>query len=704
MSEKPLEEKERYLDRELAWVDFNQRVLAEAMDARNPVLEKLKFCGIVSSNFDEFFMVRAAGLEDADPLCRAVYEKAFDVIRRQNEFFLGTLVPEMEKAGIVRLSVQTLDGEQRSYVEKFFYDEILPLLTPITLQEAVPLPPFVNLSLYRIFDLKKGNDGSRHFAVVEAPRNAARIIWLPSGKGHPFVLLEDVLAAWAGELFRGFDILGHGLMRITRGAEMSLDEEKDADFADIMSEALRSRRMGSAVRLEIQGTGEMTAFFQKSLKIAENRIFQNEGWFDLKEISRIAFQSGFEEFKRREWKPQPVREIEESEDVWALLREQDVLVYHPYQSFNAFLRFLSDAARDPDVLAIKQTLYRAAVPSRVVEELVKAAEKGKQVTVLVELKARFDEERNIEWADRLVKAGATVLYGVAGLKTHAKACLVIRREIEGIRRYAHLSTGNYNEKTARLYSDIGFFTSQEEMVRDISAVFNTITGFTQPGELSRITMAPYSLRKKFERLILRESMRSRRDQPGRIMAKMNSLVDPVIIEALYRVSQAGVKVQLNVRGICCLRPGVPGLSENIEVISIVDMFLEHSRIFYFYNGGDEEVYLSSADWMPRNLDRRVEILFPIAEKSKRDIIEVLNACFQDTASSWKLESDGTWKRRETAEPPFRMQEWMMKRFAGRTAEDGSSPVELQPQRPKRTTTKQNPAADGSAGSRPSAAS
>lgn len=680
--------KDRYFDREMSWIDFNARVLHEAMEPSNPLLERLKFTGIVSSNFDEFFMVRMASLADTDPALKEVYGRAFQLCDLQREDFEKVLAPEMEKAGLVRVRPPHLTERQHEYLNNLLHQELMPLLTPIAIRDEHTLPSLVNMSLYRIFQLTDPKvSGSLHYAAVEMPKSYARIISLGSESGYAFILLEDVVSLFARELFPGYQILQQGSIRITRAADLSLDEEKDEDFAKVMSEALRLRRASYITRLEVSAPDELTAFLKEQLKTPDHKICRTGEWIDLKSISQLAFQPIFENLKRPAWVPKPVQDFEEASDVWTLLKERDVMVHQPYESFDAFLHFLNEAARDPDVLAIKQTLYRAAHPSAVVSCLERALENGKQVTVLVELKARFDEQRNIEWARRLVNAGATVLYGVAGLKTHAKACLVVRREVEGIKRYLHLSTGNYNEKTARLYTDIGLFTSNDALSSDVASFFNVITGFSHPVGFSKIEIAPYGLRKKIERLILREAMRSNKDRPGLIMAKMNSLVDQEVIEALYHASQAGVEIKLNVRGVCRLKPGVKGLSENIEVVSIVDMFLEHSRIFYFLNDGDEEVYLSSADWMPRNFDRRLELLFPIEDKKiKKNLAELLKLYFRDNSKSWRLGPDGGWTRIEAAdkEKRFRIQEYLIKKAqqAADAAPKGVSVRELKPQKPK----------------------
>lgn len=677
--------KDRFFDRELSLLEFQARVLAEAMDETNPLLERLKFLGIVSSNLDEFFMVRVASLyESGSETIPLVDEKTRLLVVKRDDYFMKVLVPELEKSGIVRVEPQMLQNSEMDYLKRFFEKELLPVLTPIAVQEESPLPSFVSLKLHVLFalsDIQK--QGRLKYALVEVPSNFSRLIALPrSSDAYRFILLEDVLALFAKDLFLGYEIVDQGVIRLTRGAEMTLDEEKDEDFLKVMAEALRMRRQAPIVRLETKLSKHLLDFVKNRFKVTDQKFYEVNTWMDLKAISQLAFQPGFDALKRPAWEPRILPDFQDVDDIWKLLKEKNVITLLPYHSFASVNRFLETAAQDPDVLAIKQTLYRSGQDSSIISSLEKAAENGKQVTVLVELKARFDEEKNIEWARQLEKVGATVLYGVAGLKTHGKACLVVRREPEGIRRYVHLSTGNYNEKTAKLYSDIGFFTSDESFARDISGFFNMITGYSQPLVWSKIEVAPYTLRNRLIRLIMREAMRSSKEKPGCIMAKMNSLVDSKIIEALYRASQAGVKIKLNIRGICCLKPGVKGLSENIEVVSIVDMFLEHSRMYYFANGGEDELYLASADWMPRNLDRRLEIMFPIEGQNKKELLEILNLYFKDNVKSWRLCSDGSYERLKSEQnKTFRVQEFLCKRVVEEEEMFKKSlPKELRPQK------------------------
>ena len=683
-----MDSKDKFLDREISALEFNARVLAEAMDAGNPLLERLKFIGIVSSNLDEFFMVRIASLKAAKLPLKTIQNQARALLETRNAYFLEMMVPELAAAGFVRMQPESCTSSQLDYLTTYFHKEIFPVLTPIALVEDKPLPVLSNLRLHLVVTLAEpGPHAHKRYAVVEIPQKVfPRMLFLPAvEKDHPFVLLEDVIASFATELFPGFEILEKGVMRLTRGAELTLDEEKDEDFMRVMTEALRERQTGDIVRLEVSTNNGWAHFLRKALHLTEDEVVENRSWIDLKTISKFAFQPGFENLKRPLWEPCAVPEFERQDDLWEVIREKNILMFHPYESFGAVTQFLEKAAEDPEVLAIKQTLYRTDQDSPILAALEKAAQKGKRVTALIELKARFDEENNIEWAKRLATAGASVLYGVAGYKTHAKACLVVRRERDGIRRYVHLSTGNYNAKTSRIYSDIGFFTCDEALANDISAFFNMITGYSQPASWKKIEIAPYGLRKKLLRLIRREEMRSTPENPGRIQAKMNSLADPELIDALYKASSAGIQIQLNVRGICCLRPGVKGLSENIRVISIVDRFLEHSRIFYFANGGEEEVYLSSADWMPRNLDRRIELMFPVEDAAnKKRLLETLEFYFRDNVKAWSLQPDGTYNRVEPGNrKKFRAQEALCQKAAEEEKTVlKTMPKELKPQKPR----------------------
>ncbi|MDD5628296.1 MAG: polyphosphate kinase 1 [Elusimicrobia bacterium] len=673
---------DNFIDRELSLLEFQARVLAEGMDSANPLLERLKFIGIVSSNMDEFFMNRLARLEPGSAASAAAREKARELVAGQWRYFALTMVPELEAADIKRVLPGLPDERQAVYVDQFFAKELLPILTPIALAPEREVPALTNLGLYLVAALAEpGRKTPPKYALVELPASLPRLVSLPSDTGYRYMLLEDILRRNAAELFRGFELAATGLMRLTRAAELPIDEERDEDFIKVMAEALKARRSNPVVRVELAAPASMGAFVRERLGLSDAEVYEFEGWLDLKGVSQFAFQAGFAHLKRPAWQPLPAPEFEGSDDVFKLIREKDVLVHHPYESFDCVARFLAAAASDPDVLAIKQTLYRAGRHSSIVNSLEAAAEAGKRVTVLVELKARFDEENNIEWAKRLEAAGASVIYGVAGLKTHAKAALVVRREPDGIRRYVHLGTGNYNERTARLYCDLGLFTSKDEFASDVSAFFNMVTGYSQPADWARIEVAPYGLRRRLLRLIAREAMTSTKSRPGLITAKMNSLVDSELIEALYAASKAGVQVKLNVRGICRLRPGVKDLSENIEVVSVVDMFLEHARVFHFGNRGEDEVYLSSADWMPRNLDRRVELMFPVEDKeNKKELVELLKLYFRDNEKAWRLKPDGSYEKVPAeSKKRFRAQEQLCKAAAEKAKLlAAAAPTQLKP--------------------------
>lgn len=678
-----MEDLEKYIDRELSWLDFNERVLGEALDEKNPLLERLKFLGIVSSNLDEFFMVRVAGLRPSDLIYSKVYTKAFMLMNRQNRYFMDHIVEALDDADIVRAKPDELNAVDLSFLEKIFKNDLMPLLTPIALRDDSDLSLLINLGLYQIYELASESEDLK-IAVVEIPKTYPRMIRMPSTRGRKFILGEDLISIFAEQLFTGYNIKAKGLLRVTRAMDLSVDDENDQDYAEVITEALRAVRQNHVVRLEVAASNSIVNFLKEKLQLSDERIFRHTGWFELQSIASLAFEPGFDHLKREVWNSQHVVELEQRDDIWSLLKEKDMLVHQPYESFDAFLHFLKQASTDSDVLAIKMTLYRTANPSAVVKHLEHAIECGKRVTVLVELKARFDEKRNVEWAKRLVDAGATVLYGVARLKTHSKACLVVRREAEGIKRYVHLSTGNYNEKTAQIYSDLSFFSAREDLTSDIAAFFNVITGYSQPIDFLKIAMAPFGLRRKFERLTMREAMRSNKKVSGLIMAKMNSLVDQRMIDALYKASQAGVKILLNVRGICCLKPGVEGLSENIEVVSVVDMFLEHSRIFYFYNGGEEDVYLSSADWMPRNFDRRIELMFPIEDaQMKNEIKNMLLMYFKDNQKSWILTRGGKYEKKKDDVVPFQVQKYFCENAFKKNSAKRVSPLDIKPKFPQK---------------------
>ncbi len=655
----------RFFNRELSWLEFNQRVLEEAKDTGVPLLERLKFLAITASNLDEFFMVRVGGLAllKAEKVTRPdpsglVPEEQLErisarvraMVNEQYACYLEWLEPQLAAAGIRRVRSGEWKEPQVSYLERLFQEEIYPVATPVAIDPETDPPLFSSRLLHVAvrFRPAEGADDRPRFAVIPFGRRMNRIVTLPSSEQYEYALLEDVIAFFIDKFFPGDAPAECVPFRITRNADVSArGDDDDDDLMTRMEEVLRARKRSDCIRLEVAAPATKTtvSWLQRLLRAEERSVYQLPGPLDFSTFMSLASLGGYEALKYEAWPPQPVPDLDPQESLFAALARRPLLLNHPYETFDPVVRFLEEAADDPDVLAIKQCLYRTSPQSPIVTALQRAAEKGKYVTAIVELKARFDEERNIEWARRLEDAGVQVIYGIRGLKTHSKVCVVVRREPQGVVRYVHFGTGNYNENTARVYSDISYLTADEDLGFDASVFFNTITGAAQPQAFRKIEAAPLGLRGRIRDLIDGETERKKQGHKAAIMAKLNSLVDNEIIEALYRASQAGVKVQLNIRGICCLRPGVPGLSENITVVSIVDRFLEHARILYFHHGGQESLFISSADWMPRNLDRRVELLVPIEDAaSRRRLINVLKTCFGDTAKAWNLLADGRYER------------------------------------------------------------
>ena len=652
-----------YINRELSWLDFNVRVLEEAQDESIPLLERLKFLAITASNLDEFFMVRVGGLETAfrdgsdqiDPAglsvsdqLRHISESVHRIKEAQYACFLNQIEPGLAEAGIRRITADTLSEEQAAVVRHVFNDQIQSVLTPMAVGITRGFPLLLSGTLNVCVRLapEEGSEEAR-FAVIPFGRSAMRFVTLPADKGYQYMLAEDVVLHFVQGFFPGEEVLSSDLFRITRNADLSLNDDEAADFLGELEEVLSQRKDSFCVRLELSKDAcpEIRSFLQAALEVANESTFECEGPLDLAGFSRLAELRGFTSLRYEEWVSRRSPDIDPQKRLFDQLKEGDILLHHPYDSFNTVVRFVEEAAADPDVVSIKQTLYRTSRRSPIVNALIAASESGKQVTALVELKARFDEQRNIGWARRLEQAGVQVIYGVKSLKTHAKVCVVVRREPQGFQRYVHFGTGNYNEITARFYTDISYLTAKESYGADAIACFNAICGYSQPQEFQKIEIAPIGLRRRLLEMIHVERNRREKGHPAKIMAKLNSLVDPLIIKALYEASQAGVEIHLNVRGICCLRPGVPGVSENISVVSIVDRYLEHARILYFLHGGDEVVFMSSADWMPRNLDRRVELLVPIEDDScRRKVIEIMHMCLADTAKARYLQSDGSWSR------------------------------------------------------------
>jgi polyphosphate kinase len=655
----------RFFNRELSWLEFNGRVLEEACDPGVPLAERLKFQGIVVNNLDEFFMVRVAGLKqllaggvldvNADGMLPAdqlasITLRVHEMMRLLYHNWRTDIAPKLaEKAGIVLLRPSDLDEGQRANLATRFARDVWPVLTPLAVDQGHPFPALRNRSLNLAILLHKDRQRVARrqtmFAVVQVPGVLARLVEVPAPAGHiAYLLLEDLIAMHVGDLFPGFRVVGCSAFRVTRNFDLSIDEDEADDLLKTIQRELRKRERGQAVRLELasDSPAEVESFLRGALRLEPLDVNRVDGPLRLSDMSPLSAHERLRELHDESFGPQPVPQLREGE-IFKALAERDVLLHHPYESFDHVVDFVAEAADDPDVLAIKQTLYRTSADSPIIGALSRAAENGKQVTAVVELKARFDERRNIAWARVLEEAGVHVVYGLVGLKTHCKVSLVVRRERGAIRRYVHLSTGNYNPATAQIYGDLSYLTAREDFAEDAGALFNLLTGYSAPPTWKRFAVAPLGLKERILGLILREAGYGSR---GRIIAKMNSLVDPDVITALCQASRAGVRIELLVRGICCLQPGVPGQSENIRVTSIVDRFLEHARIFYFQADGKHEVYLSSADWMPRNFVRRVEVMFPIADPaiSQRVLREILGTQLADNVKTRILLPDGTYQR------------------------------------------------------------
>ena len=655
------EKKLPYYNRELSWMDFNARVLEEATKKENPLMERLRFLAITGSNLDEFFMVRVAGVKaqvnsnykskndfDLTPqeLLPLLEEKAHKFMERQYSCLHRSIGPAMAKQGLRFLRCQDMTPDQLDYISQYFRQILFPVLTPLAVDGSRPFPMLANKTLNIAVYLKsKERKEEKNFAIVQVPSILPRFLELPSQEGRAFTLLEDIIIYKLDELFELHEIKAACPFRITRDSDLEIDEEAE-DFMSEVKKSIKRRKRGRPVRLELllHCDKSIRSFLIDMLKIKKSEIYEVPGPLDLTFLSKFAGIKGCEDLCFKPITPVPAADFWGYDDLFAAIREKDRLVHHPYESFDCVVKFIEQAAEDEDVLAIKQTLYRVSGNSPIIAALIKAAENGKQVTVLVELKARFDEENNINWANKLEKAGCHVIYGLQGLKTHCKIALVVRREEDGIRRYLHLGTGNYNDSTAKIYTDMGLFTCNSQFGADASSLFNVITGYSRPPEYQHFVVAPHGMRSFFVRRIKEETENAKTGLPCGITAKVNSLVDPEIIGLLYQASQAGVPVKLVVRGICCLIPGLPGVSENITVISIVGQLLEHSRIFRFENAGDPKIYMGSADWMPRNLDRRVELVFPIEEEDlKQRAFEILDTFLQDNTNARMMLPDTTYK-------------------------------------------------------------
>lgn len=654
-----------YENRELSWIKFDQRVLSEARDKSIPLLERLKFVSITSSNLDEFFMVRVASLKDmvhakykkrdiagmtATEQLSAINKQARELVNIQYSTFSRSLMPLLHKEGIYLLDAhEDLSEEQARFVDRYFMENVYPVLTPMAVDASRPFPLIRNktLNIAALLTGKKTEDETV-FATVQVPSVLPRLVQIPSeGETKSFILLEQIIERNIGILFSNYKVLCAYPYRIMRNADLTIDEDEASDLLKEIENKLKMRQWGEVIRLEIEEKVDkkLLKFLKTELKVSDEDIFQIAGPIDLTFLMKMYGIDGYDHLRYKPYTPQQVPEITPGSDIFAAIRKGDIFLHHPYETFDPVVDFIRQASKDPDVLAIKQTLYRVSGNSPIISSLAQAAENGKQVSVLVELKARFDEEHNIVWAKKLEQAGCHVIYGLVGLKTHSKIALVVRREEDGIRRYVHLGTGNYNDSTAKLYTDCGIFTCKESIGEDATAVFNMLSGYSEPLAWNELVLAPYWLRDKFLRLIGRETKNAQQGREARIVAKMNSLCDPGIIAALYEASASGVKIDLIVRGICCLRVEIPGVSENISVRSIVGNFLEHSRIFYFYNDGNPEVFMGSADWMPRNLDRRVEIVFPVIEEElKEKALHILHVELEDNVKARVMQPDGTYEK------------------------------------------------------------
>lgn len=663
--EKDYLKSEYYENRELSWLKFNGRVLNEARDKSIPLLERLKFVSITSSNLDEFFMVRVASLKDmvhagykkkdiagmtATEQLEAINKDTRALVETQYSTYNRSLVPLMKNHGIEIIDrFEELTKEQEEYVDRYFEENVYPVLTPMAVDASRPFPLIRNKTLNLAALLSKKGDakGEIEFATVQVPSVLSRIVQIPAREEgmRSFILLEQIIERNINQLFLNYDVLCAYPYRIMRNADLSIDEDEAEDLLQEIQKQLKKRQWGEVIRLEVEDGVDkrLLNILKEELHIQQEAIYKIGGPLDLTFLMKMYGLEGCDDLRYAPYKPQRVPQIVPGEDIFEEIRKGDILLHHPYQTFDPVVDFIRQASVDPNVLAIKQTLYRVSGNSPIIASLAQAAENGKQVSVLVELKARFDEENNIVWAKKLEKAGCHVIYGLVGLKTHSKIALVVRREEDGIRRYVHLGTGNYNDSTAKLYTDLGMFTCSESIGEDATAVFNMLSGYSEPLSWNKLVVAPIWLRKKFLKLIKRETKYAQEGKEAFIKAKMNSLCDREIIAALYEASAAGVKIELVVRGICCLRVGIPGISENISVRSIVGNFLEHSRIFYFHNNGQEEIYMGSADWMPRNLDRRVEILFPVEnERLMEEIKHILNTQLEDNMKAHILQSDGEY--------------------------------------------------------------
>ena len=665
MAELNLNKHEYYTNRELSWLEFNYRILGEAKDKTLPLFERLKFLSITASNLDEFFMVRVASLKDmvhakytktdiagmtASKQLEAISEKTHALCTAQYNTYNRSFLPALKKAHLnVITNYENLNAEQAEYVDEYFKQDIYPVLTPMAVDSSRPFPLIKNKTLNIGALIENEEEMSIDFATVQVPSVLPRFVIIPSENDEDttIILLEQIIEKNIQKLFLNYKVICAYPYRIMRNADLTIEEDEAADLLKEIQKQLKKRQWGEVIRLEIEEGVDKRLMkrLKKEFNVSDEDIYNISGPLDLTFLMKVYGIEGFDALKNKKYEPQLIKSMNSEEDIFTQIRKHDIVMHHPYQTFDPVVDFVRQAAKDPNVLAIKQTLYRVSSHSPIIAALAEAAENGKQVSVLVELKARFDEENNIVWAKMLEKAGCLVIYGLLVLKTHSKITLVVRRDEDGIRRYVHLGTGNYNDSTAKLYTDMGLLTCARPIGEDATAVFNMLSGYSEPERWNKLIVAPLWIRDRFFEMIAREKQHALEGKPARIVAKMNSLCDQKIIKALYEASAAGVKIDLIVRGICCLKVGIPGISENITVRSIVGNFLEHSRIFYFYNNGFEEVYMGSADWMPRNLDKRVEIVFPVEDEAcKAEVMEVLKIQLEDTLKAHLLQPDDSYEK------------------------------------------------------------
>jgi polyphosphate kinase len=693
---------QQFINRELSWLEFNQRVLGEMTDSSLPLLERVKFAAITASNLDEFFMVRVGGLQilqqqqvtttDAAGMTPKQQLEAIQLETRQMvdtlyRCFLDQVEPALAEARIRRLTPDQLSDTEQLNLKNFFLEELSAVISPLAIDPSVESPLTGNkiLQLAVLLGDKERGDHSR-LVFIPLARPVSRFTRIPSTEDHCFILAEDVVQMFVEHFFPGEQVIHSASFRILRNADIEAREDLAHDLLLQMEEMIDARKTAACVRLEVSSSASdvLLERLQDFFQVSEESTYRSPGPLDLSAWFSLGGLRGYEDLQYPSWPPQACPQIDPAKSMFEAIGHRDILLNHPFESFEPVVRLLEEAAEDPGVLAIKQTLYRTSDESPIVKALVKAAERGKYVTVIVELQARFDEARNIEWARDMERAGVQVIYGVKGLKTHAKVCMIVRREPQGIRRYLHFGTGNYNEQTARFYCDVSYFTCDEQLGTDMAGVFNAITGYTEPPTLHRLAMAPLTLRDRIMEEIEQETDAASRGEQAIIRAKMNSLVDPKIIKALYQASAAGVQVELNVRGICCLRPGVEGLSENIRVISIIDRYLEHGRIYYFHAGGEPHVYMASADWMPRNLNRRIELLIPVMDPGCQEkLVHALETCFSDDVKSHQLMPDGNYRRIATRDPdnPVRCQQVLYERAVEQVSlAEQSKPTRFEPHR------------------------